>query len=55
MTKFEFLNELVDELVDAAVDFGENPNKNNELALAEASELLNKAMKKIVVDKAQKE
>jgi hypothetical protein len=44
MTPEEYLRELVDELIDVAVDYGRNPTDANELALAEASELLYNAI-----------
>lgn len=44
MNPEEYLRELVDELIDVAVDYGRNQTPANELALAEASELLYKAI-----------
>ena len=44
MAPEEYLRELVDELIDVAVDYGRNQTPANELALAEASELLYKAI-----------
>lgn len=44
MTSEDFLRELVEELIDVAVDYGRCPTPANELALGEASELLYKAI-----------
>lgn len=44
MSPEEYLRELVDELIDVAVDYGRNQTPASELALAEASELLYKAI-----------
>lgn len=46
MSPEEYLRELVDELIDVAVDYGRNQTPTNELALAEASELMYKAIEK---------
>jgi hypothetical protein len=44
MTTTEYLKELVDELIDVAVDFGSNPTEENELRLAEVSGMVYNAV-----------
>lgn len=44
MTSKEYLKELVDELIDVAVDYGSNPSEENELRLAEVSQLVYSAV-----------
>jgi hypothetical protein len=43
-TSQEYLKELVEEVIDVAVDYGTSKTPANELALAEASELLYQAI-----------
>ena len=44
MTTTEYLKELVDELIDVAVDYGSNPTEENELRLAEVSGMVYNAV-----------
>ena len=48
LTKQEYINQLIDELVDVSVDFGENPSEENGLALGLVSEMLYNAVTKLV-------
>jgi hypothetical protein len=44
MTKSEYINELVEEVISLATDYGENPSNRNEEALAAATEMLYSAL-----------
>ena len=48
MTKSEYINELVEEVVSRAVDFGSRQSQENEVALACATEMLYDALNLLV-------
>lgn len=48
MTKSEYINELIEEVISRAADYGKTPTSENESALAAASELLYDALELLI-------
>lgn len=48
MTQSEYLNELVEEVISAATDYGKDSSEKNEKALGAASDMLYDALKLLI-------